>query len=100
MNPRAGLVMDSAGNLNGTAGGGINCCRATTGYGIVFELTPGGEEVILHAFGGARLGARPKGVDPTGPLTIDASGNLYGTTAAGGTRRRRDGGTVFELVKQ
>jgi len=41
------VVLDSSGNLYGTAGGG------TTGDGLVFELSPGASgwtEAILHAF--------------------------------------------------
>lgn len=89
--PIAGLIFDASGNLYGTtiAGGAYNS-------GTVFELTPnaGGSwtETILHNF-------RHNGLDGTVPgssLVFDASGNLYGTTASGGSYNQ---GTVFELAQ-
>lgn len=48
---------------------------------MIFKLSPGEngkwEYSVLHKFHG------PDGLGPNG-LTIDAKGNLYGTTAAGG----------------
>lgn len=98
--PTAGLTVDSAGNVYGTtAGGGM----AGTGFGTVFKLTPGLKgkwtEAILHTFSGV-----PDGQDPQGRLTIDAAGNLYGTTYGGGKGAQGSGGcidscgTVFELM--
>jgi uncharacterized repeat protein (TIGR03803 family) len=91
LSPLAGLIFDSSGNLYGTTnqGGDFN-------YGSVFELTPSGNgtwtEIVLYSFCPARGCA--DGAYPLGTLVIDAAGNLYGTTSAGGARR---GGTVFEL---
>ena len=45
---------------------------------------------VLHSFQGGTDGSYP----PAG-LTFDAAGNLYGTTAQGGTN---NSGTVFELT--
>ncbi len=60
----------------------------------MFELTPtaggGWTETVLHSFGNGA-----DGVDPEAGLIFDAAGNLYGTTAGGGTY---SGGTVFELT--
>ena len=85
--PQAGLTFDAAGNLYGTAGGGYY------GYGTVFELTPtaggGWTEQVLHSFNGT------DGAGPQAGLIFDADGNLYGTTAGGGTY---NDGTVFELT--
>jgi uncharacterized repeat protein (TIGR03803 family) len=88
--PAAGLLADSQGNLYGTTiwGGGGNCPH---GCGTVFEVTPNGEETVLHAFAGGTDGQGPEGA-----LIADAQGNLYGTTAAGGSSKN---GTVFELTK-
>jgi len=87
------LIRDQAGNLYGTTltGGG-------EGLGTVFELSPGSggswiyEEIFTFSYGGsyAQYGAYPYGV-----LTMDAAGNLYGTTYEGGVY---GGGAVFELT--
>jgi len=87
VNPSAGVIFDRAGNLYGTTynGGALN-------NGTVFKLTPqpDGEwiETVLHSF---------KSADGNGPstgLVFDTTGNLYGTTAVGGTY---DDGVVFKL---
>jgi uncharacterized repeat protein (TIGR03803 family) len=83
--PGAGLIFDSAGNLYGTGEGGIGggTCDGA-GCGTVFELSPDGNggwtEKIIYAFTGASDGR-----SPSGRLTMDAAGNLYGTTAWGGS---------------
>jgi uncharacterized repeat protein (TIGR03803 family) len=60
----------------------------TQGCGTVFEVSQG-QETALYSFGGT-----PDGATPSGNLILDMSGNLYGTTAAGGAFGQ---GTVFEL---
>ena len=88
--PNANLVFDAKGNLYGTtAQGGLDThCPAGgfyPGCGVVFELTPPSgsatswTEKVLYTFTGLTDGAAPL----AGPL-IDAQGNLYGTTDAGG----------------
>ena len=95
LNPSAGLLADAAGNLYGTTQLGGVCCSSgsTIGDGTVFELPSGGGETVLHAFGSAS----PDGRAPTGPLSMDASGNLYGGVAA---TTEGTGGAVYELVRQ
>jgi len=86
-NPYAGVIFDAAGNLYGTTALG-----GQYGNGTVYQLTPSGSgwvESILYAFHGG-----DDGVNPTGGLIFDQSGNLYGTTSAGGPG---GGGTVFML---
>jgi len=75
--PVAGLILDAAGNLYGTASG-----AGVSGHGVVFKLTPNLDgswtESELHSFTGAADGGYPNG------LIFDAAGNLYGTTLYGG----------------
>lgn len=89
--PAVTLLMDSLGNLYGTASrGGAGCLPQ--GCGAVFELTESSGtyvEELLHNFG-----APGDGENPTGALVMDNSGNLYGTTAVGGDLQL---GTVFEV---
>lgn len=87
-NPYASVILDSAGNVYGTAlyGGLSNC---TGGCGVVYKVTPTGQETVLHSFTGGADGATPYG-----NLISDPDGNMYGTTEAGGTG---SGGVVFEL---
>ena len=86
----SGVIMDKAGNLYGeTAGGGA------LGNGTIYELehaTTGWKYRLLYSFAGGTDGSFP-----SGGLIFDGQGNLYGTTANGGTANNV--GTVFELVK-
>jgi len=90
--PQAGLMIDSAGNLYGTTYMGGDT-EAPNGYGTVFELSPGKKRTwdfnVLWTFSGGDDGGWP-----SGRLTMDANGNVYGTTTEGGTGVV---GTVFEL---
>jgi uncharacterized repeat protein (TIGR03803 family) len=87
--PYGGVIFDAAGNLYGTTvyGGPYD-------YGTVFELTPTGgnwTEKLLHTF-------NKNGKDgywPSAGLLLDAAGNLYSTTYAGGAYGF---GTVFEMT--
>src|SRR5271169_650469 len=85
--PIASLVLDGSGNLYGTAaygGSGLN--------GTVFKLrTDGTGFQVLHSF----TGLPDDGSAPWAPLTLDGSGNLYGTTVSGGASSL--GGTVFKV---
>jgi uncharacterized repeat protein (TIGR03803 family) len=83
--PEAGLIMDAAGNLYGTT-------STMGGYGnggTVFELSQQNGSwalTTLNAFASQEGG-------PMAPLTMDAAGNLYGTTNNGF-------GTVFKLTRE
>ena len=86
--PLASMIVDAAGNLYGTTQqGGIH------NDGTVFELSPrqggGWTETVLHSFGNDSDGSQPYA-----NLMLDGSGNLYGTTIAGGIHGY---GAVFEL---
>lgn len=70
--PASGVIFDSAGNLYGTA----SYC-GTQNEGVVYELSPSGSgwtQKPLYSFGDADYG------EPYGGVTMDAQGNLYGTT--------------------
>jgi uncharacterized repeat protein (TIGR03803 family) len=89
--PDTPLIQDPAGNLYGVVQVG-----GPRGGGLVYKLSPQGEQTILHAF---QRGAKSNPVVPTGGLFMDKSGNIFGTTLAGG---RADCplvvcGTVFRL---
>ncbi len=95
--PAPGLVFDSAGNLYGTTpfGGLQRCVR---GCGTIFQLAPraggGWGYHVIYSFRGGQDGA-----EPSGPLTVDSGGNLYGTTQGGGSSACNNGcGTVFEMT--
>ena len=68
---------------------------------MVFELTAGGVEKVLHRFTGPKNG---DGIWPlAGVVRDESTGNLYGTTELGGTgpctvnHHRKGCGTVFQL---
>jgi uncharacterized repeat protein (TIGR03803 family) len=92
-NPWAGVVLDAAGNIYGTAAFG----GAFSGPGCVFELTlvngEGYKENILWSFNNA------DGATPLGSLIMDRASNLYGTTSAGGLigGAYDNNGVVFEV---
>lgn len=73
--PYSALVEDSAGNLYGTThlGGAYN-------WGTVFKVDSLGNETVVHNFDGDA----DDGGDAFAGLTMDAAGNLYGTTQGGG----------------
>ena len=88
--PQAGLIQDSAGNLYGTAGGGIVASACPLGCGVVFKLDTIGTYTVLHSFTGGADGGYPEYAG----LIQDSAGNLYGTTSVGGALGY---GVVFKL---
>jgi uncharacterized repeat protein (TIGR03803 family) len=91
--PYGGLI-DQAGTLYGTTTyGGTG--GAYPGGGTVFSLSAKGELRILRSF--CRKAKCADGANPKSGVVRDATGNLYGTTFAGGAHL--NGGTVFELLK-
>lgn len=84
-----GMIFDAAGNLFGTAPGGV-----PYGGGVAFELTPhpsGWSYSVIYDF--CQQYHCPEGGDPN-PVIFDGAGNLYGTTDGGGSSGV---GVAFEL---
>jgi len=95
--PAAALATDAAGDLYGTTytGGNFN-------LGLVFKLTPGKgtswTEKVLYSFRGY---ANKDGAYPYfDGVTLDADGNVYGTTYQGGSSAANNlnYGTVYKLT--
>jgi uncharacterized repeat protein (TIGR03803 family) len=86
-NPYAGVIVDGAGNLYGTAS-----VAGAYGYGTIFKVAGDGTESTLYTFQGNADGAMP-----LDPLIMNKSGNLYGTTYLGGVDGAHGFGVVFKL---
>jgi uncharacterized repeat protein (TIGR03803 family) len=82
--PDGGLIVDKQGNFYGTT-----YLNGPGGYGTVFKLAPGGSYTLLYSFKGGADGGYPSGT-----LTLDGKGNLYGTAEAG----PNDLGIVFKVT--
>ena len=95
--PIGGVIFDRSGNLWGTAAGGCN----NQELGVVFELTPSGSgwtASLIHAFQDTLAGNTPDGAGPFASLTLDSSGNFFGTTITGPPYPACPAlGTVFEI---
>jgi uncharacterized repeat protein (TIGR03803 family) len=96
--PIGGVVFDKHGNIYG-----VTYQNGAHDFGTVFELTKNSsgiwQETAIYNF----EGYPSDGANPVGGLTIDAAGNLYGTTEHGGAGTCTVGpktlgcGTAFEL---
>lgn len=89
--PQAGLLRDSGGNLYGATSDG-----GSGGGGTLFELSPVGDTwvfTLLYSF--SFTGPPGMQCGPWEPLTMDESGDLYGTTICDGIN---GWGNVFKLT--
>ncbi len=77
-----GLILDSAGNLYGTAWYGAY------GGGVVFKIGTAVQETVLYSFTGGADGSSPNG------LVLDSAGNIYGVGGGGGAY---GWGVIFKL---
>ncbi|MBV9693174.1 MAG: hypothetical protein JO261_05695, partial [Alphaproteobacteria bacterium] len=84
--PLGTLLIDRKGNIYGTTSKG----GSAQDYGTVFGLSKNGAEKILYVFQGGSDGEYPEA-----GLVRDRTGNLFGTTASGGSYQ---GGTAFKLA--
>jgi len=82
-----GLIQGADGNFYGTTadGGAIE-------QGIVFSITPTGQESVIYTFGASET----DGYEPLTTLTQDSAGNFYGTTSNGNSTI--GGGTIFKVT--
>ena len=89
--PVGGLVADGSGNLFGTATqGGTTTSQAVNGAGTVFEVVKGSKTITpLILFNGTD-GGRPEG-----GLTLDSSGNIFGTSTTGDSQTF---GNIFKIT--
>jgi uncharacterized repeat protein (TIGR03803 family) len=88
------LIQGADGNFYGTTSSGGTSTNCSKGCGTVFQITPGGTLTTLYSFAGS-----PDGATPYAGL-IQANGNFYGTTYAGGAANANctNGcGTVYEI---
>ncbi len=84
--PLSAVVIDAFGFLYGTTSAGGPANR-----GVVFRMkTDGSMFSVLHGFAGGMT----DGDDPPSSLTLDGSGNLYGTTYRGGVS---NAGVIFRM---
>ena len=85
MNPFSGLIADRSSNvMYGTTWDGFN-------GSVVYQITPAGNETILYT---------QKDPNLYGPLVLDASGDLWGTTGGGASDPCQGScGSVFRLQK-
>jgi len=81
------VIFDQKGNLYGTTASG-----GEQYSGVVFKLTPEGQETVLYSSCGQRCAY---GAYPSAGLIFDQKGNLYGTTQGGGDY---EGGVVFKVT--
>ncbi len=89
--PQGGVTLDPNGALYGTTEFG-----GTQYRGTVYKLTPNAPgqpwtKTILHDFGGVGDGAYP-----TGHVTLDDAGTIFGTTWQGGST---NDGTVYRITQ-
>jgi uncharacterized repeat protein (TIGR03803 family) len=93
--PYFGVIRDRAGNFYGTAeSGGAFYAGAPLNDGVVFKVSVAGKETVLHSFSSILM-RTADGAHPSGGLTADGKGNLYGTTENGGSSLAW--GTVFKI---
>ena len=88
--PTGALTQDAAGNLYGIAEGGSG------GAGVVYKLSPQGQETVLFAFQGGLHNTTPK--SPAGGVLLGKNGNIFGAAQFGNKQTCAIGcGSIFRL---
>jgi uncharacterized repeat protein (TIGR03803 family) len=90
--PQGGVIMDSGGDLYGTAQSGASALDAGAIYRL-HHTANGWKHTLLHRFCAQTNCA--DGKYPEALLALDSSGDLFGTTNIGGKNSQ---GTVFEFT--
>jgi uncharacterized repeat protein (TIGR03803 family) len=81
------LLAEERGILYGPGEGGEN------GLGAIFKVGTAGDESVFYSFNGGA-----DGCEPSGGVTFDSAGNLYGVTLTGGADFCNSGyGVAFEI---
>jgi uncharacterized repeat protein (TIGR03803 family) len=93
--PVASPVLDKSGSLYGTTVGG-GALGQRNGGGVVYRYK-GSNYQVLYNFCPDHPTCSD-GVSPNTPVTLDAAGNIFGTTIGGGTTFGGNG-VVFEVFK-
>jgi uncharacterized repeat protein (TIGR03803 family) len=93
--PSGAPIFDANGNMFGVTrqGGTAPNCLFFGGCGVIYKIAANNTETVLHNFCARR--SCDDGILPTGPLVMDASGNLYGDAEQGGLYGV---GTAFEWL--
>ena len=88
--PKGSLALDAAGNLYGVAEQGSG------GAGVLFKLSPKGEETVLFAFQGGLHNTTPK--EPAGGVLLEKNGDIIGAAQFGNSQNCVIGcGSIFRL---
>lgn len=95
--PQGKLIIDAAGDLFGVTpeGGEVVNCFDQLGCGLVYEHPAGGGYEVIYWF--CSLANCADGANPYGGLTMDGTGNLFGTTYNGGAVFY-NAGVVFRIT--
>jgi uncharacterized repeat protein (TIGR03803 family) len=88
--PNNSVALDSAGNIYGST---IDGSGPNGGHGCVYKLSPEGQFTVLHYFTG-NGGGTDDGAYPMRGVSLDAAGNIYGTTLLGGYDNL---GTIYRI---
>jgi uncharacterized repeat protein (TIGR03803 family) len=87
--PQAGVVRDQQGNLYGTTPyGGLGTGKHGYTFGVVYEITASGKQLVLYRFKGGA-----DGYLPWSGVIRDPEGNLYGPCQGGAYNE----GAIFEV---